>query len=395
MKTLTGFRKALGLVLAAAALGCDVPHEMGELQSPTQGAGTQTSAASGFLPTVLTPHAGWVLDTGDLDGDGHLDVVASPPGPATILFGNGDGSFRTVDLGAAVLDVRVGDFDADGRPDLVAVYLNDPNYAVFMLRNQGSGAFASPGVSLIATGIPVGMVAADLDGDGDLDLAVNTHVVTGTGELQLYYNDGTGVFARREAVPSGAFPSGLAAGDLDGDGVAELVSLEKSQNQVLVFRRASAGAWASTAYAVRAVGDDIAVADVDGDGHRDVVLVTEGVATTFLGRGDGSLGPGRETDLRAPAVSRAIQGGLAVADFDGDGRADVAFGLNSDGFASLTLALGGSGGSFTAVPVQQPSAPPGPLQIRGSASADLNGDRKADLLLNWGDFSLGVQLAAP
>jgi uncharacterized repeat protein (TIGR01451 family)/MYXO-CTERM domain-containing protein len=165
----------------------------------------------------------------DLDADGHPDLVAhrfNAAGGDDLLFfkGVGDGTFAAArviasDLGATVNDVAVGDLDGDGKPDLV---LAQGSFATVLLGN-GNGTFRRPTTgSDVVSGVGTYQVQlVDLDGDGRLDLVVGA----GNGPA-FHRGDGLGGFGPPRhlaiGVEAGGYPFALA--DLDGDGLPDLVA---------------------------------------------------------------------------------------------------------------------------------------------------------------------------
>jgi len=163
----------------------------------------------------------------DFNRDGKLDLATagngSSPGAVNLLFGNGDGTFQSqvdVRTGAeSVGALGVGDFNRDGRMDLVA---DDGGTQLAVLLGNGDGTFQTPLVSTLS--IPPnaalsGMVVADLNGDSLLDLVIGSFNV---GSYLLPGNgDGTfGMAAHLDGL--GSFP--VAVGDLNADGIADIVT---------------------------------------------------------------------------------------------------------------------------------------------------------------------------
>ena len=264
-------------------------------------------------------------------GDG---ATAEPPGPAAAATGilRPYASLGTRRDRSASL--AFGDVDADGDLDLVVA--NGRHWAqrneVFL--NNGAGLFglARPLGDERATSYAAPM--ADLDGDGDLDVAVGNDRVRN----MIYLNDGTGRFTaagrRAGGAQTGTFgrPSsatrGVALADLNGDGLADLVVTNRGEQNWIYFNDGQAGFEDARPFGAK--GDStisLAVADLDGDGDLDLALANrDGQPNVcYLNDGEGHFqlagGFGTGTD-----ETRAV----AVGDVNGDGLVDVAV-SNSDG----------------------------------------------------------------
>jgi hypothetical protein len=158
----------------------------------------------------------WFIAAADFDGDGALDLAVSSTGSSatsdvSILFNNGDHTFQpqvTYDVGYDAKGIVAEDLDNDGDTDLAVVV--EPQAKVFILANHDDGSFAAP--TTFACGLPgdgsYSLTAGDVDADGRVDLAV-----TNTG-----INEGVTVL-RNQTPPAGV------AGDLDGDGVVGITDL--------------------------------------------------------------------------------------------------------------------------------------------------------------------------
>ncbi len=294
------------------------------------------------------PHA---LAVADVNGDGHLDLVAATCesntacGSVTILLGNGDGTFRgPLSLGSGgngASAIAVADVTGDGRPDLVVANFASDTVGVLAARGDGwfDTAMAYP-TTAAGTGAvgPSGVAVADLDGDGLADLVVTHAQATRDGARAisvLYGQKGGGFGASVTYAGGGLAARAVAIADMNGDRLPNLVvshdwagfsDVVHATVSVLLGRRAGGFA---PAVPVRLDGwgaASLAVADVNRDGHRDVVVALGSPkrAAVLLGRGDGTLRAAQAFDTGGIDLNvQTRAGSLALADVSGDGGPDL------------------------------------------------------------------------
>lgn len=252
-----------------------------------------------------------VATTGDVDGDGDLDVVLSEAGEVRLYRNDGASRLRLVPgaipRGFHWRDVRLGDLDGDGDPDLLAGFT--------VLENTGHGSFefrTNLGITSEAT------LLYDLDGDGDLDILAE----------RWYRNDGSFTFIAQAAVWNTPEMSDLELADFNGDGIDDLfVASYGSQDRL--FLRTAGGAFTEVPFpgSINTLAATAVDYDHDGDvdlvlGHRWWTSYPEYWVGTRVFDNDGT---GTFTDRTSAVFGGVIPFGdfPLVADFDLDGDRDI------------------------------------------------------------------------
>ncbi len=431
------------------------------------------------------------LAAADLNGDGKMDIVAANPysDKISVLLGNGDGTFAAPvayaapSYPSAMVSI---DLNNDRRPDVAVLSRFGDMLGVFLSNADGT---LKPALTMSAGGADHALAYTDINNDGRMDLvgvdffgnalsvllgngdgtfqpgkryltATQSETVSllptrdgrtvvftldgNTGDVILEVAAADGTLSTPESLNGGAELSGIAIGDLDGDGKQDIVSTDSKGASVYVtlnagggpkavsktVKLAGAAAIAPAAVAIADLNGDrrgdlvltsnlgsfakgdvavllsgadgtpgapqrypvgiapvaVATGDLNGDGKVDVVALCNGVfspagdpgnVTVFLGKGDGTLLPA--VNLALVANQRPVS--LAIADFDGDGRLDIAVASKAPpylGPGKITIYPGKGDGTFSAgrdVPFADPANSPEFI-----TAADLNGDGKMDLV---------------
>ena len=329
------------------------------------------------------------LAVGDLNNDGALDVVAassftSPPlGSGVSMLADGSGGFKppVTWTTSVTTSVALGDFNRDGKLDVVSTHPSPGNGNVSVRLGNGDGTFQAE-VLYNAGTTPDTVAVADLNGDGKLDLVVGNH---NSGNVSILLGNGDGSFqtAINYPTPPDGTPDSVVVTDFDGDGKPDIVA-------------AISGINATTAALLLGNGDgtfqqaiplptgfhssatlQVAAGDFNGDGNSDLALTDGTTLSVILGNGlfTGQAVPEPDA-LPAPSVitligpGAGINGTVIVGDFDGDGKLDLAV-TTRDG---IFLLAGNGNGSFQAPVIYAPF-------LGGAiAAGDFAGDGSPDLV---------------
>jgi len=212
------------------------------------------------------------LASGDLNGDGHLDLATNHPTPGTVsvILGGGDGTFGAptdIPVGPNPQALVIADLDRDGFQD-VAVASKD-NGTVALLPGKGDGTFKAK----INYGVgkdPVDLIAADVNSDGRLDL-ITANSTDNTVSV-LLKNNGAG-FKDRINSDTAADPRGVAAGDVNRDGRVDLAVADSAAHGFSVLLGSGNGKYPSSTFYFTGGGPtSVALADLNRDGWPDVAL---------------------------------------------------------------------------------------------------------------------------
>ncbi|WP_324679125.1 FG-GAP-like repeat-containing protein [Hymenobacter sp. GOD-10R] len=348
---------------------------------------TATSAAPGtFGSGTDVPVGSYVsgVTTGDVDGDGDLDLLATVSGNAvSVRLNNGNGTYTSgqqVSVGFGPTAVVLGDVDSDGDLDLLTV---NANYGSVSVRfNNGRGVFSGSDEIVVNSTNPLGLVLGDVDADGDLDL-LTANADRSTVSVRL--NNGVGTFSGTQEVTVGAGPGNLTVGDVDNDGDLDLLTANLSNNLSTVSVRLNTGngTFSNTGQTlpVDAALGSIVLGDVDKDGDLDFVTADFENSRVSLGlnNGSGTFSSGQPIAVSAKPLD------VVLGDVDGDGDLDL---LAATPNTSVSVRLNNGNGSFSGSQEVGVGNYPQRLTV-----GDVDGDGDLDLLAaNYYGNSVSVRL---
>jgi len=264
-----------------------------------------------------------LIAAGDLNGDSATDLITWGPDQSEIatFINNGDGSFAPYisdTLPSSPRTLTIADFDLDGHSDVLATYPSIDSVIVHF--GAGDGSF--PESQSFAVDDPYAIVAADLDNDGGVDIAV-TSIETGsiiviqTGDVALPQ------FSRRLEYDVGEKPVAIIASDLNGDYLLDLAVADSVSNGIYVVLNDPGNPGTFTEPSFYAALDPVSLdaADIDGDGDMDILVANASGPVAHVLWNDGSGVFGNTTDVVISDRQREVVG----ADLDGDSDIDLAF----------------------------------------------------------------------
>ncbi len=307
----------------------------------------------------------------------------------------GNTSFATrqdIVSGAKTDDVIEADFDGNGLLDLIVLNEQEPVNTLSVFRNTsniGNIQFAAPSFLYAASSPLYSISYGDINGDGKPDIIGNYFE-----SILIFSNTSTNgsiSFAPPVSVPTNiSLQFASACGDLDGDGKADIVLTNSAGSSISVLKNTSISGGISfaapVAYPTGLNPGDIAIGDMDGDGKADVISTNKADITITLYRNTstpGTISLTQRTDYSVGTGNHPFK--LAITDFDGDGKPDMI-----SVFSNLIAVIKNTSasGSFSFAPKQTY-----PVSFAGQnlATGDMDLDGKTDIVTGGGTFAAGSQ----
>jgi FG-GAP-like repeat len=357
----------------------------------------QAAAENGYFAPATSYQVGsgpTCVATADVNGNGKIALISANliDGTLMVLTNNGSGGFGSNDtlvVGSYPICVAAADVNGDGRPEVFSANYGDGTLTV--LTNNGHGGFGSNATLNVGLSInsgPAFVLAADVNGDGKLDLISAN---TGDDTVTVLTNNRSGRFVLDATRTVGPYPVSVAAVDINGNGKIALVSANENNGTLTVLTNNGSGKFGYNATLNVGSGPSsgpasVVAADINGDGKPDLISANSGDGTLTVLTNNNSGGFGSNATLVVGSGPLCV----TAMDVNGDGKPDLISANSGDGTLTVLTNNGSGGFGFHATLTVGFIAGSYPQFV---VAADLNGDGLPDLVsANYYDNSLSVLL---
>ena len=368
-----------------------------------QNQGSGTFAVKGVIAKL--PQNSWFVSIADINGDKKMDLVVTDYwGEIWTYYGKGNGTFTPGPVyplqfrDAPPSNVILADFNKDGALDIFKA--GDQYWMGQVTLGRGDGNFqTNPAYGWGVTGFGQNLVTADFNGDGFPDVAFSYARSNGMPAFGVMLGSSHGALAAPTyttflSSACGSYPEWIATGDVNGDGKADIVATIANynstgcpMNELAVFPGLGNGKFNPPVFyptGSAAQSYDVFLADLNGDGKLDILASNaDGTLSVLLNKGNGTFGT--PILISSVAALSAQLNSLAIGDFNGDGKLDIAVTPNMyAGAASNTVyvLLGNGDGTFQAPIASTTAANASNYRL---TAGDFNNDGKMDLLVTVTD----------
>jgi FG-GAP-like repeat/Abnormal spindle-like microcephaly-assoc'd, ASPM-SPD-2-Hydin/FG-GAP repeat len=344
----------------------------------------------------------WLVSIADINGDKKMDLVVTDfAGEVWTFYGKGTGAFTAGPVyplqwwEQAPSNVILADFNGDGALDIFKA--GDHYWKGQVTLGRGDGTFqTNQAYGWGVTGFGQNLVTADFNGDGFPDVAFSWAKYTNLPAIGVMLGSSHGALAApiyttlASSACLGNLPEWIATGDVNGDGKADIVATIQDYSgtgcateKVAVLMGLGTGKFSKPVFystGASAQSNDVFLADVNGDGKPDIVISNaDGTISVLLNKGKGTFGTA--SLITSVAALSPHLNSLAIADFNGDGKLDIAVASYYPGSYSnnLYILLGNGDGTFQAP--KTVAAGPQYSYTNTLAAGDFNKDGKMDLLI--------------
>ncbi|MFN6485085.1 MULTISPECIES: beta strand repeat-containing protein [unclassified Nostoc] len=306
------------------------------------------TATIAIAPLVgLRPYS---IVTGDFNKDGKLDLITANKSSqsVSVLLGKGDGTFNPASSFSVVgfnglnpYSVAVADFNKDGKLDLVTANNSSSNISVLFGDDKATGSFGPASNFTLPSGSsPISVAVGDFNKDGKADIVTANNA---SQNISVLLGDGIGGFATAKNFKVPSRPTSVIVGDFNGDGKSDLAVTSSYFNNVSILLGNGDGTFNSaTQFNVGTNPHSVVIGDFNKDGKSDLAVANSDSnnVSVLLGNGDsyGTFKPATNFNVGLNPVS------VTVIDFNGDGKSDLAV-ANADS-NTVSVLLGDGTGSF-------------------------------------------------